>query len=59
MYGLTSCIDKNNGPIDYAMVMVPLHAFGSQIDYNINKDLTSSLFVTYKGRTRDYGSSNV
>ena len=59
MYGLTSCIDKNNGPIDYAMVSVPLHALSSKINYQVNKDLSSSLLFTYKGRTRDYGNTNV
>jgi vitamin B12 transporter len=59
MYGYTSCIDLNNGPIDSAMVMVPLHAFSSTIGYQVNKDLNSSLLLTYKGRTRDYGSTNV
>ena len=59
MYGYTSCLDLNNGPIDTAMVMVPLHAFSSKIGYQVNKDLTSSLLITYKGRTRDYGSTNV
>jgi outer membrane receptor for ferrienterochelin and colicin len=39
--------------------MVPLHAFSSKIGYQVNKDLTSSLLITYKGRTRDYGSTNV
>jgi len=59
MYGYTSCIDLNNGPIDSAMVMVPLHAFSSRVGYQVNKDLNSSLLLTYKGRTRDYGSTNV
>jgi len=38
---------------------VPLHAFSSKINYQFNKDLNSSLLLTYKGRTRDYGSTNV
>jgi vitamin B12 transporter len=58
-YGHTSCLDLNNGPIDYAMVRVPLHAFSSKIDYQINKNLNSSLLLTYKGRTRDYGGTDV
>jgi outer membrane receptor for ferrienterochelin and colicin len=57
-YGLTSCIDLDNGSIDYAMVRVPLHAFSSKIDYQFNKNLNSSLSLTYKGRTRDYGTIN-
>jgi vitamin B12 transporter len=55
-FGLTSCLDTDNGHIDYAMVRVPLHAFSSKIDYEINKRLSSSLLFTYKGRTRDYGT---
>ena len=55
-YGVKSCIDQGNGPIDYAMVRVPLHAFSSKIDYQFNKNLNSSLLLTYKGRTRDYGT---
>jgi len=55
-FGYKSCLDLNNGSIDYAMVRVPLHAFGSKIDYQFNKNLTSSLLLTYKGRTRDYGT---
>ena len=58
-YGHTSCREQNNGPIDYAMVRVPLHAFSSKIDYEFNKNLNGSLLFTYKGRTRDYGSKNV
>ena len=57
-YGYKSCIDLNNGPIDSAMVRVPLHAFGSKIDYEFNKSLKTSLLFTYKGRTRDYGTTN-
>jgi len=57
-FGLTSCLDLNNGPIDYAMVRVPLHAFSSKIDYEFNKSLNSSLLLTYKGRTRDYGTAD-
>jgi len=57
-YGYKSCIDLNNGSIDSAMVRVPLHAFGSKIVYEFNKSLNSSLLLTYKGRTRDYGTTN-
>ena len=57
-FGYNSCLDLNNGPIDSAMVRVPLHAFSSKIDYQFNKDLNSSLLLTYKGRTRDYGGSD-
>jgi len=57
-FGLTSCLDLDNGPIDYAMVRVPLHAFGSKINYELNENLKSSLLLTYKGRTRDYGTAD-
>ena len=58
IYGYTSCLDNSNGPIDSAMVRVPLHAFSTMIDYRFNKDLNSSLLLTYKGRTRDYGGED-
>ena len=58
LYGYNSCLDLNNGPIDSAMVRVPLHAFSSKINYQFNKDLNSSLLLTYKGRTRDYSGSD-
>ena len=57
-FGLTSCLDLNNGPIDYAMVRVPLHAFSSKLNYKFNNYLYSSLLLTYKGRTRDYGTAD-
>ena len=57
-YGYTSCLDLNNGPIDSAMVRVPLHAISSKINYQFNKNLNSSLLLTYKGRTRDYGGTD-
>ena len=57
-FGLTSCLDLNNGPIDYAMVRVPLHAFSSKLNYKFNNNLYSSLLLTYKGRTRDYGTAD-
>ena len=57
-FGYNSCLDLNNGPIDSAMVRVPLHAFSSKINYQFNKDLNSSLLLTYKGRTRDYSGSD-
>jgi outer membrane receptor for ferrienterochelin and colicin len=40
------------------MVRVPLHAISSKINYQINKDLNSSLLLTYKGQTRDYGGQD-
>ena len=57
LYGQTTCRD-GMGKIGNAMVRVPLHAIGSKINYQFNKDLNSSLLLTYKGRTRDYGGSD-
>jgi vitamin B12 transporter len=57
-WGYNSCIDLDNGPIDSAMVRVPLHAIGSKINYQFNKDLNSTLLLTYKGRTRDYSGTD-
>jgi len=57
-FGYKSCIDLNNGWIDSAMVRVPVHAFSSKINYEFNKNLNSSLSLTYKGRTRDYGTDD-
>jgi len=58
LYGYNSCVDLDNGPIDSAMVRVPLHSISSKINYQFNKDLNSSLLLTYKGRTRDYGGTD-
>ena len=49
----------NNGPIDSAMVRVPLHALVQKLVINLIKDLNSSLLLTYKGRTRDYGGTDI
>ena len=57
-YGYNSCLDLKNGTIDSAMVRVPLHAISSKINYQSNKYLNSSLLLTYKGRTRDYGGTD-
>jgi outer membrane receptor for ferrienterochelin and colicin len=57
-FGYTSCLDLNNGPIDSAMVRVPLHAISSKIKYQSTKNLNSSLLLRYKGRTRDYGGQD-
>jgi len=57
-WGYNSCLDLDNGSIDSAMVRVPLHAIGSKINYQFNKDLNSSLLLTYKGRTRDYSGTD-
>ena len=55
-FGYKSCLDLSNGPIDSAMVRVPLHAFSSKINYQFNNNHNGSLLLTYKGRTRDYGT---
>ena len=57
-YGYKKCIDGNNGVIDSAMVRVPLHAISSKIDYKINKNFNTSLFLKYRGQTRDYGGTD-
>jgi len=57
-WGYNSCLDLDNGSIDSAMVRVPLHSIGSKINYQFNKDLNSSLLLTYKGRTRDYSGTD-
>ena len=61
-WGHTSCRDSNNdgiGNVDNAMVRVPVHAISSKINYQINQDLNSTLLLTYRGQTRDYGGSDV
>jgi vitamin B12 transporter len=58
MWGYTSCLDAGHGWLESAMVRVPIHALSSKINYQFNKNLDSSLFITYKGRTRDYGGSD-
>ena len=57
-FGYTSCLDTGHGWLESAMVRVPLHAISSKINYQINKDLNSSLLLTYKGQTRDYGGTD-
>ena len=57
-YGYTSCLDSGHGWLESAMVRVPIHALSSKINYQFNKDLDSSLMLTYKGRTRDYGGTD-
>ena len=57
-WGYTSCIDSGNGWLEKAMVRVPIHAVSSKIDYQLNKNINSSLLFTYKGRTRDYGGTD-
>ena len=40
------------------MVRVPVHALSSKINYKFTNDLNSSIFLTYKGRSRDYAGSD-
>ena len=56
MWGVTSCLDTGQGLVESAMVRVPIHAFKSKIDYQFKKNWNGSMLLTYKGRTRDYGS---
>ena len=58
MWGYTSCLDSGNGWLEKAMVRVPIHALSSKINYQFNKDLNSTLLLTYKGRTRDYAGTD-
>tara|TARA_B100000965_G_scaffold399840_1_gene420628 strand:+ start:947 stop:2866 length:1920 start_codon:yes stop_codon:yes gene_type:complete len=58
MWGYTSCLDSGNGWLEKAMVRVPVNALSSKIDYQLNKDINTSLLLTYKGRTRDYGGTD-
>ena len=57
-WGYTSCLDTGHGWLESAMVRVPIHALSSKINYQLNKNLNSSLLLTYKGRTRDYGGTD-
>ena len=58
LWGYTSCLDSGNGWIESAMVRVPVHALSSKINYKFTNDLNSSIFLTYKGRSRDYAGSD-
>ena len=57
-WGYTSCLDSGDGWLESAMVRVPIHALSSKINYQFDKNLDSSLMLTYKGRTRDYGGTD-
>jgi vitamin B12 transporter len=54
-WGQTSCNASDNKFLKNAIVRVPIHAIGSRIKYQFNRNLKSSLQLTYKGQTRDYG----
>jgi outer membrane receptor for ferrienterochelin and colicin len=58
LWGQTSCNASDNKFLKNAMVRVPIHAIGSKIKYQFNKNLKSSLRLTYKGQTRDYGGTD-
>jgi vitamin B12 transporter len=58
MWGVTSCLDTGQGLVESSMVRVPIHAFKSKIDYQFKKNWDGSMLLTYKGRTRDYGSAD-
>jgi vitamin B12 transporter len=55
-WGVTSCMDTGQGLVESAMVRVPIHAFKSKINYQFKNNWNGSMLLTYKGRTRDYGS---
>ena len=57
-WGHTSCLDSGNGWLEKAMVRVPIHALSSNINYQFKNNWDSSLLLTYKGRTRDYGGTD-
>ena len=57
-WGYTSCLDTGHGWLESAMVRVPIHALSSKISYQFKKDCDTSLLMTYKGRTRDYGGTD-
>jgi len=57
-WGYTSCLDTGHGWLESAMVRVPIHALSSKISYQFKKDWDTSLLMTYKGRTRDYGGTD-
>ena len=58
MWGYTSCLDSGHGWLESAMVRVPIHALSSKINYQFNRNWDSSLFFTYRGRTRDYAGTD-
>ena len=57
-WGYTSCLDSGHGWLETAMVRVPINALSSKIKYRFNKSWDSSILLTYKGRTRDYGGTD-
>ena len=58
MWGYTSCLDSGHGWLESAMVRVPIHALSSKINYQFKKNWDSSMFLTYKSRTRDYAGTD-
>ena len=57
-WGYTSCLDSGHGWLETAMVRVPIHALSSKLNYRFDKNWYSSMLLTYKGRTRDYGGQD-
>ena len=49
---------RNSGTLATAKVRVPRHAAQTRINYQVNKDLVSSIAGKYSGRARDFGNSN-
>ena len=49
---------RNNGKTATAKVRVPRHALQSRINYQVNKDLVSSINAKFNSRTRDFGNDN-
>ena len=44
-WGYTSCIDSGNGWLEKAMVRVPIHAVSSKIDYQLNKNINTTVNI--------------
>ena len=49
---------RNDGTLATAKVRVPRHALQSRINYQVNKDLVSSINAKFNSRTRDFGNDN-
>jgi vitamin B12 transporter len=49
---------RNTGKIATAKVRVPRHALQSKFNYQVNRDLVSSVNARFNSRTRDFGNDN-
>ena len=49
---------RNTGKIATAKVRVPRHALQSKVNYQVNRDLVSSVNARFNSRTRDFGNDN-